>query len=763
MRALLFALVTIGLLAPATPGVGEEVYFSVRLRDLAITEGSLPANAAMPRRMGQSAAAMYPWVTLDGPGDAYVWLQQAAWNWINPANMADTGSLVIQVPEKKDVAGYLIFPNADRSAMLRLRFTVPASAASGPARAAFFQGKREHYQRLLAAGAPGAAWFRHEAHQADRALASSSTEVAQAPPRIFPGNWDVNRTYELFTGGRALSENLQLDRELPPGQANENRTVLSSIRGITVQEIDWKPLLKDAKPKLDRLADKVPADQHVVFFPSFAAAMALTGAAKENDTPVLRWAQPRSENAHLAERYQAQLCLPVSDLARLLGPHVVRSVAVTGSDPYFPTGTDVAVLFETPQPAVLEKLLLGRITMDAAKTKGAEPSRGDAHGLAFRAFRSPDRRVSSYLAQLDGAVVVTNSPYQLERLSDVAKGESPSIAALAEYQFFRTRYRLGDPEETALVFLSDPTIRRWCGPKWRIAASRRLRAAAVLSELQAGGMDALVAKTAQGGPIYTDLPLADGGTLALASGGVVSSTYGSIAFLTPIAELPLTEVTQAEATAYERWRDGYQQNWSWAFDPIALRLSLAKDKVGADLTVMPLIANTQYRELIEFSRGVQIPADAGDRHGALAHAVLAINRQSPRFHSAENMFSMMSEGLSLGWLGRCVSIYADDDPFWSELAATEEKDIPKFFENNLGRLPLGLAIDVESGLKMAAFLVAAPLSSSRQPPDKSSGSRSRTRNTLTCGSSPRAAPQCPAKRPTWQSTTPRPETCGPLR
>ena len=51
----------------------------------------------------------------------------------------------------------------------------------------------------------------------------------------------------------------------------------------------------------------------------------------------------------------------------------------------------------------------------------------------------------------------------------------------------------------------------------------------------------------------------------------------------------MEEVTKTEADAYQAWRDGYQRNWNWAFDPIGLRISLGKQKLGADLTIMPLI------------------------------------------------------------------------------------------------------------------------------------------------------------------------------
>ena len=210
------------------------------------------------------------------------------------------------------------------------------------------------------------------------------------------------------------------------------------------------------------------------------------------------------------------------------------------------------------------------------------------------------------MAQLDGAVVVTNSTYQLQQLAAVRGGKAKSLAALPEYTFFRIRYPRGDADESALIFLSDATIRRWCGPRWRIADSRRTRARAVLAELQASQLEALVLHKVEPGPIHTDLPILGGGTLRLEPAGVVSSVYGTLNFMTPIAEMPLEEVTKTEADAYQAWRDGYQRNWNWAFDPIGLRISLGKQKLAADLTIMPLILASQYNEFAEISLGGEV-------------------------------------------------------------------------------------------------------------------------------------------------------------
>ena len=72
--------------------------------------------------------------------------------------------------------------------------------------------------------------------------------------------------------------------------------------------------------------------------------------------------------------------------------------------------------------------------------------------------------------------------------------------------------------------------------------------------------------------------------------------------MTPIGEMPLDEVTQDEAQGYGFWRDGYQRNWSWGFDPIGLRIGLGKRTVAADLTILPLIMNSEYDNWVEVSR-----------------------------------------------------------------------------------------------------------------------------------------------------------------
>ena len=587
------------ILVSAVAARAEDAFYRIPIRDLTLTEGTLPAPTTGPSWRGQNRRqAMLPRVVLDGPGEAFVVSDQGQFNRWAPFNeILDQGRVCLRAPKGKDVTGRLFVPNADWTEMVAVKFRVPQTSARDESRGAFLDAKQRYFEDLLAQGVPGGAWFRHQQRLTWRER--NPNEPGRLPDNAVPGpRWgrpdELARTYALFSGGRAMSENLQLDRVLVqrggrPAAEDEQTVPIDSLQGITVKELDWKKLIGDAKPELDPLAAKIPADQHVMFFRSYEAASAIAHEADQHGTPVLHLAEPRSEDAQTVARYERQLGISLGGASRLLGPKLVDSIALTGSDAYYRTGTDVAVLMEAKNPGVLAGLLMAQIATVAPLAGKAEPVQGEVAGLAYQGRRSPDRTVSSYVAVLDGAVVVTNSLEQLKRLATVKNGETPSIASLPEYTYFRTRYPRTDADETALLFLSDATIRRWCGPRWRIATSRQVRDIAVLAEMQASQLDLLVRGKVEPGPIHTDLPIADGAKLTLDSSGVTSSVHGTLNFMTPIIEIPIAKVTKNEADAYERWRDGYQRNWTVGFDPIALRVSMKKGSLEADLTVMPLI------------------------------------------------------------------------------------------------------------------------------------------------------------------------------
>ncbi len=646
---------------------------------------------------------MSPYVVLESNENAEAYVETATRSsWESPA--VNNSFLAVRSPSDRDVAGTIYFPKPNRSGMNVIPFKLTAADKTSEPKE-FYRAKEDHYRDLLQGNLPGTAWFRHQADEAARAQGSKPAETAAPNGRDFRRNPELEDTYDLFTGGRAVSENLQLDRLMNIRGDNKTLVDLASLKDIQTKEMDWKALVKDITPAPDPLASRLPADQHALFFPSFEAMTRLLDEAQANGTPVLHLLEPKAEDTGTQARYQKQLCAGLNDLSRLLGPKVIDSIAFTGSDPYLRVGTDVTVVFETKQPEVLKTLIGGRQALAQQGNPAVKAVSGQAGGIAYAGVVSPDRSVCSYLAVINGAVVVTNSLTQIEILADVAAGKRPALASLDEYTFFRHRYARTDREETAFLVLSDATIRRWCSPRWRIADSRRTLAAAALNELQALNFEALVNGKANEGPIANDFPNLELGATRLTKGGPTSEVYGGLGFMTPISELSLAKVTQAEADAYNRWREGYERNWSQFFDPIAVRFSVSQKKLGAEITVMPLIAGSEYRDLINITKDAKIQPLAGDPHDAILHGITAVNVQAEPVVSLGRSISPLMPGVKanpFAWLGQSVSYYADEDPFWERMLKADSQQA--YLLDHYYDLPVAINAEVAKPLELALFL-----------------------------------------------------------
>jgi hypothetical protein len=703
----------LAVLTLASARADDAAYYDIRLADLRLTEGKFDDQATVSGNNWQwQRTASRPRVRVE-QGEAYWQSQNPDIRW---SRLDQWGNVVVRLPNgPAEVVGRIDVPRRDAAGYATVRFKIAAEQAKPAAREAFFRGKIQHYERLLADRVPGAAWFRHQVRLAIRELSDKpSADPTAVPPPVdrFSPRTDFDDTFSLVSGNRAVSENLQLDRVLPAARGTDSTPVpLSSLKGVTVKEIDWKPLLEGKSPQLDALAAYVPADQHVVFFPTFEAAMRLADEADREGTALVQVAEPQSQDVGVVERYQRQIGLRRTALGRMLGPTVIKSMALTGGDPYFRVGTDLGLVFEAFDVPTLKAALTGQIVLNTTGEKGVSHYSEQLGDVAYESWRSDDRAVCSYLASYGNVVVVTNSLAQLRRLIETHRQKTPNISSLDEYKFFRDRYKLGDAGESALAFLSDATIRRWCGPKWRIADSRRVRDLAVLAELQATHVPKLATRTVEPGPIYAEFNLSAGNDqLRLTASGVTSAALGSLTFMTPIAEMDFETVTKSEASAYERWRDGYQRNFSWAFDPIGLRFTIDDDRLAADLTIMPLIDNTEYREYIAVSQGVALKPESGDPHGAPLHAVLSINKDSERMKQLGSLAGIFAPQLKvdvLSWLGESIALYADESPVWDELAKlTNDREREELLREKGYNVPIAVRFEVSSAFKATAFLAA---------------------------------------------------------
>ena len=669
------------LLACALPAYAQDpVHYNVRIGGLELTEGKLPDEFKRWKRGFVMRAV------LDGPGEAYV--SMTGINRWQPDALRNA-TLAVRAPAGKEVTGLLVLPSG------KVRFRIPA-ATEVVLEDDFLRAKRSHLTMLLNERFAGAGHWNYQFLKTTGRREIDVRRLADQRQR----RTEIRDTYDLLTGGRAVAENLQFRRGMMSGARAEEKVEVATLTGITVQEFDWSSYLEGTKPETDPLAARIPADQHAVFFPSFDAMIRMLDSAEQNGTPALQVLEERAEDAGTKQKYETQLGLRTSALARLLGPKVITSVAFTGSDPFLREGTDVAVLFEAKDGDALDALIRANRIKNSA---GAAPTASETtvNGVEVHALITKGRIVHSLQFRIDNVVVVSNSLAQVEKLTAVQQ----SIASLDEYRFFRSRYQRNG--ETAFVILTDAAIRRWCSPKWRIAMSRRVRAAAALAALEAEQYEAMESGKGVGANLPNEFPQIDCGKITLTERGAVSSIYGNTRFMTPIAELDMKFVTEAEAAGYKRWRENYQRNWSRYFDPIGVQLKLSDDEIFADVTVMPLIVASEYNRFVRLAGDSRITDGAGDPHPeALFQVVMAFDHDSELARQFGLAFpswpGIQPRTNPLRWVGQTVSFSIDSDKLFEEAAKAEDGET--FIEKNIGRLPVLLHVDVVEPLVAGLFM-----------------------------------------------------------
>jgi hypothetical protein len=688
-RSICWGVVVCCALLAAPLQAAEDVYFGCVLCELPLTAGGFPEDNSI----SEAIWPRNPWsgcrVVLDSPGEAYIDLSYEI-----------KGSvLYARTKSGQGIKGRIIcLPGRYDSPASIVSFKLPANLGSQVNRNGFLKAQEEHFNKLWRRELTGSAWFRHQLDEARKASRTAKREPSPINGNFTRGPFrnESDRMFDMMSGGRAISENLQLRRAMFNGAgANDHLVALDTVAGITTKEVDWSKLIKGLDPKIDALAALIPADQHAVFVPSFTDLLRIADEAEAGVTPILHALEPRAEDAGTIGRYQTQLCLSRSGLSRVLGPKYIRSVALTGTDLNYRTGTDIVILVEAVNTADLRTLLETKIKLTLFGRAGVEAVQGSIDGVTFSGHRTADRTISTYIAVIDKAVVVTNSLPQLRRLIETAAHRENSLAALPEMKYFRDRYKLGDAEEHALVILSDATIRRWCGPKWRIGSARQLRELATMMELTAQRLDEIVKRKPEAKPLDPEVFQTKVDDYRLLPDGLESPSIGSLRFLTPIAELPLTTATRQEVADYSRWRDGYQQNWTRGFDPIAIRLTLTPERIATDVTVLPLIDNTAYRQLFDLDPTLKLKPGAGDPHaGALFHFT---------FVPSSQIYGLMAmvQLLPSGEVVPPVSVYLDDAPdLWHEFAKLKPEELQQL-DKRVSEMPWALQIGIKDAAKVA--------------------------------------------------------------
>lgn len=437
--------------------------------------------------------------------------------------------------------------------------------------------------------------------------------------------------FDLFTGALAVQESLQLDRLRPgaPAEMPASTVPIATLTGPTVKSHPWQQLLAGRAPAASPLSLQVPVDFWLAEFGSLQKLLVLAERGDLWSSHVVQQASRTAAALDFGERLRRQLAIETTPLLRPFYDQVVERVALTGSDPYLREGTDLTVLFALRQPQLF-RARMQTFLQEARQRPGARSETFDLAGVTVEHVATPDRAVHVFAADPSPDLHVrSNSRIALQRVLAAIQGKEARLGDSDELRFVRTLMPAGAPEEDGFVYLSDPFVRRIVGPQVKLAERRRLLCSASLRLLGHGALlhatergerahgvaDLLASQCLPPGFGAGALGCPDGGTLTLADDGLTGccSVHGRLGAMVPCLELPLANVTPAEAAAYQDFVRRYAEYWRTFFDPIVVRIAVTPVGQRLETFVLPLIDNTVYTALARVFGGEPAPLGGAPR------------------------------------------------------------------------------------------------------------------------------------------------------
>jgi hypothetical protein len=525
------------------------------------------------------------------------------------------------------------------------------------------------------------------------------------------------RLYETTTGAAAVAESLQLERMLRPNSRDkgERRIDIGKVAGIDIAEHPWQQMMGENKPADEPIAQLVPSDQYYISFRNIRKFMEMMELMQQWGTNLTRAYQIPSRGYQLKERYEQQLCLRSTALGKALGPQLIRSLAVTGSDGYLREGTDITLIFAVVNRDLFRAAVNPFIDEARAKWGSSLKTGHDTyHDVPIETFITPFREVSLQRTAVGDFVIYSNSPAAVRRVIDTYQHRRKSLADSLDFRYMRTVFR-ADQNEDGFAFLSDPFIRQLVGPASKIKEKRRLEA---LTSLYMITNDALfrawersdssslkpedINTTPSEGPVTWD----KGRRLA------VSHVYGTLQFATPLIELPIDRVTEMEEREYQTFRGQYLGLWRAYFDPIGIRCSLSEKEVRIETYILPLIKNSQYVELRQRTGNGTIPLEVnGFAPKTILQITSHISSEAPErglLLSQLRSLGALGAAKGLDWLGDWFLVRLDDSEMYEKIFRLEQSNVEWSSEvaEALFQVPLTMGVGIKNPLVFAGVLTA---------------------------------------------------------
>jgi hypothetical protein len=637
-----------------------------------------------------------------------------------------TGTVFVRLPSTTEIAAQLqgtAFIATDRPEG-RVWQALPFTA-SGPAKrtdapelparwAAAFAAELRSENRPWWMTGPSHPWREFAAGRVQALVSGQGANAGAVDfnPGMRPRRTDLSQLMHTTTAATSMQEALQHDRGLRlPFDGGPATVPIAELQPPALAAHPFQQMLAALQNPSggtpEPLAKATPSEFWYVRFDDIRVMLRVLDEADTWFTPVAHIMEERAEVRDLSQRYQRQLGLRRSGLAKALGHTVIERVAIMGSDPYLRDGSDVTFVFALRNQGVFDSELARHMDEYRAEVPGIAAS-SITHGAhSISVLRDPAGTVRQHRAFVaaENLAVVSNSENAIKAVLDAIDGKRRRLSDDEDLTYMLAR----DPgEHDGFAFLGDHFIAEVVGPRQKVLAARRQEA---LAELLTPGYAALLYGWLEGkAPADTDaiitaglldrseLAHADGATIEFTPGSAARSTvWGSPSSLTPLIDLPApTLVTEAERTAYDAFARGYQDYWRQFMDPIAIRLDLEdgeNDSATAtvDIRVLPLIEGTDYGEIeaVVGTERIDVPAI----HDGL-QMVWAVGADSNLRRDLDRSASALSgkADIGLGWLGGWVMAGTLDRRALLDMLVEVDEDI---------QLPKAQAAGTDDDLRLA--------------------------------------------------------------
>lgn len=547
--------------------------------------------------------------------------------------------------------------------------------------------------------------------------------------------------YRFSTGSLAIQEALQhatLSAGSTVGDLNRH---ISSVSPPQLKSLDYEELLKkkrveeQVEPHVHPTSRLVPEDQYFVHFRSIESLGELLDLADEWGASLLRLATVRAQDSQVRAKLEDQLCLRWDPMHDLFADGVIRSVTVTGADPFVLEGADVTLVFEVQEAEPFDAAAAAWLDETRQRYPQMVSREFNYRGHQVSAYYTNDRVVSSFVTRHEGLVVYSNSHRAIRRVIDVAVGLAPSLADALDYQYVTTILPPTAAENSGYFFASEAMIRRMVSPAAKISQKRRLQCfnnlvmlnnASLFFRLEHGRSPSSLSELIEGRFIDPkSIVCPHGGSYALDAENdmCTCSLHNRLRYLTPNIELTVLKVSDNEAAEYDRYKNRYGAFWRKVFGPIGIRITV-ENGLKFETCILPFANSTLYRDLRQMSDMNALPIGTGRiAPSALTSIVAVPGRQKIArvLNSIPGVAEVLKEDPTLTdmqWVGDRVGLHFCDGEMILQIDPTElsPTNVPLLGQMSMEfqvlisalvastNMPVYIAVDIENRDQAARLL-----------------------------------------------------------